>query len=190
MDLSAFYRDFIELTDRVLPTLPSSEQLVYMQIFSRTVAVGERRSRISYQKLGELTNLTWRTVKTAIGGLLSKGLITIEKIASPRVAQTYRITWPVDTKWLSELYRNPLLMLQTTGSGNVYQGLLERLTEEDKTLLRVLEETISPEEEANLRRMAMEKRGRDESIETKYRELLLLNHFGPDRLRKYTRRET
>lgn len=187
MELPLFYSKFIELTDRVLPAIHyPSDQLVYLQLFSRTIAAGETSCRISYKDLGDLTGLSVITIKTATRRLIDRGLLRITGQAAAKVAKTYEVLWSTDIKAISKMARHPTVLLRDSGAlGKAYESLLEKLTAADLELLEILSASLSLEEEQNLRKMARESLKSGENPEIKFKELVILTRFGPERLKKY-----
>lgn len=186
MDLATFYSRFIELADRILPALPPAEQIVFMQLFARTVAVDSQTCRLSYADLTHLTRLSIPTIKSALKNLMHKGCVRIVQIGSARQASSYEILWPQDIRQSSRLQREPSLLLKEMQvSGYVYDSLIDRLDAEDANLLDVTLSTIPAYREARLRKQAADHLRPGEDLEKKYRELVVLNSFGPMRLRKY-----
>lgn len=187
MELTLFYCKFIELTDRVLPALHyPSDQLVYLQFFSRTIAIDEKTCRISYKDLSDLTGLSVVTIKTATRRLVDHGILRIAGQAAAKVAKTYEVLWPSDIKNISKLQRNPAVLLKDSGAvGTSYESILDKLTPDDRELLEVLEGSLALDEEKNLRRMARETLKEGENPGIKFRELVVLTRFGPERLKKY-----
>lgn len=188
MELTQFYTRFIDLTDRVLPAIHHpSDQLVYLQLFSRTLAVGQRTCRISYRDLGELTGLSVVTVKTAIRRLLDQGILRIAVQAAAKVAQTYEVLWPSEEiRKRSRLERSPMVVLKESGAaGGAYEGIIGKLTPEDREMLEILEGSLTLEEEKRLRKMAKESLGVGDNPENKFREMIVMTRFGPERLKKY-----
>jgi DNA-binding Lrp family transcriptional regulator len=188
VELTLFYSKFIELTDRVLPALHyPSDQLVYLQFFSRTIAIDERTCRISYKDLSDLTGLSIVTIKTATRRLVDHGILRIAGEAAAKVAKTYEVLWPSDIKNIAtKLQRNPAVLLKDSGAvGTSYESILDKLTPDDRELLEVLEGSLLLDEEKNLRRMVRETLKEGENPATKFRELIVLTRFGPDRLKKY-----
>jgi hypothetical protein len=188
VELTLFYTRFIELTDRVLPAIRHpSDQLLYLQFFSRTIAVGEKTCRISYRDLSELTGLSVITIKTAVRRLIDHGILRIAESAAAKVAQTYEVLWPTEIKRLQRLERSPMVLLKESGAGGEhYEGILDKLTPEDKEILEILASSLPFEEEKRLRKMAREaalKAGQDPG--EKFKELIVLTQFGPERLKKY-----
>lgn len=187
MELPLFYSKFIELTDRVLPAIHyPSDQLVYLQFFSRTIAVGETACRISYKDLGDLTGLSIITIKTATRRLIDRGLLRITGQAAAKVAKTYEVLWNTDIKAISKMARNPVILLRDSGAiGNAYESILSKLTPADLELIEILSSSLSLQDEQALRRMAKETLKVGENPETKFKELVVLTRFGPERLKKY-----
>lgn len=64
-------------------------------------------------------------------------------------------------------------------------GIVARLDTRDKELLDIIMGDLTPEEIADYRRRAKEVLKPGESIDTKTQELVLLNKFGRERLKKY-----
>jgi len=185
MDLKDFYLKFIDLTDRVLPALPSAESSVCLHFFARTIAVGSETCRLSYSDLMQLTGRTVGTVKTAINGLIGKGIISIETKESPRSKRTYKFHYPSDIKKISGLQRDPMLLLKDFGGIYAYEGILNKLTQDDRELLEILRDSLSIEEIKKLRKMATDSLKAGENVEDKYNELIILTKFGPERLKRY-----
>lgn len=186
MDLTEFYRRFIELIDYIAPTLSSSEERIFSRIFARTIAEGKDYCDLSYQDLHNLTGLNILTIKRSIKKLILRDLISIIRPASPRIPQRYRILWPREFKRNPKLHRDPVLLLKEAyKEEGLYEGLLSKLTEDDKRLLQLLKETLSPAEETRLRSKAAKLLQGGENVEDKFQELIVLTKFGPDRLRKY-----
>jgi len=187
LELTQFYTRFIDLTDRVLPAIHyPSDQLIYLQLFSRTLAVGQRTCRISYRDLGELTGLSIITVKTGIRRLTDHGVLKVAVQSAARVAQTYEVLWPSELKKSQRLERSAMVLLKESGAaGGSYEGILDKLTAEDRELLEILKGTLPLEEEKRLRRMVQERLEEGGDAENKFMELIVMTKFGPERLRKY-----
>lgn len=187
MELTDFYAKFIELTDRVLPAIHNpSDQLVYLQFFSRTIAIGEKTCRISYKDLGDLTGLSTLTLKTAIRRLVDLGALRIVGEASAKIAKTYEVHWLSEVKRTSRLERSPMVALKESGgAGEAYNGILDKLTDTDKEMLDILISSLTLEEERNLRQVARTTVKDGDSSEQKFREVVVLSKFGPERLKKY-----
>jgi outer membrane translocation and assembly module TamA len=131
--------------------------------------------------------LSLRTIRTAVRRLTDHGILRITGPASAKVAQTYEVLWPTEIKRLQRLERSPMVLLKESGAGGEhYEGILEKLTPEDKEILEILASTLPFEEEKRLRKMAREaalKAGEDPG--KKFQELIVLTQFGPERLKKY-----
>jgi len=186
MDLAAFYSRFIDLADRILPALPPAEQTVFIQLFARTIAVDSQTCRLSYADWTHLTRLSIPTIKSALKNLQEKGCLRVVQIGSARQASSYEILWPQDIRQSIKLLREPTVLLKEMQvSGYTYESLIDRLDPDDANLLEVTLGTISADKEARLRKQAAEQVRPGEDPERKYRELVVLNSFGPMRLRKY-----
>ena len=131
--------------------------------------------------------MSLRTIRTAVRRLTDHGILRITGPASAKVAQTYEVLWPTEIKRLQRLERSPMVLLKESGAGGEhYEGILEKLTPEDKEILEILASTLPFEEEKRLRKMAREaalKAGEDPG--KKFQELIVLTQFGPERLKKY-----
>ena len=185
MDLAAFYARFIDLTDRVLPALHHpSDQIIFLQLFSRTIAVDQETCRLSYRDLSDLGGLSQATVKTSLRRLIDHGVVKVVGQASAKVAQTYQIIWPTELKRMARLQRHPNVLLKETGIGYT-ESILEQLSEEDREVLDLLKSTMPLEDEKFLRRQAAETAAVGQAPEDKYLELIVLTKFGPERLKKY-----
>lgn len=186
MDLTDLFVKQVQLFDYILPTLPSSEQLIFSQIFARTILVGETKCNISYLQLSELTRQSVLTVKRAIKSLLNHGLIREVSPPRARIPTTYEIILPKEIKSTQKYHRDPILLLKQTGLDKAqYQGILERLTDEDKDLLNIIRISLTSDEETRLRHFALSSLKEGEDPEIKFKEVIVLTKFGPQRLSRY-----
>lgn len=185
MDLSIFYTQFIEVTDRILPALPHpSDQIIYLQLFSRTIAIDEKTCRLPYRDISELTGLSAITVRTSLRRLIDLGLLRIAQNPGPRTASIYELLWPVTINRYARLQRHPHIALKDIG--NIpHENLLNQLTPEDREIFEILKGSLTLEEEKNIKTQASLTIKNGESINTKFDELIILTKFGPERLRKY-----
>lgn len=187
LDLAVFFKSFINLTDRVLPALGSaSEMIVFLHLFSHTIAVGETECRQSYSMLASLTKLNTRTVQKSIRALIAAGLITVVEPGSAKRPAIYRVHFPHEMTRITRIQRDPEFILQEAGEKDyVVTGLLSVLEPFDRERLKAQIEALTAEQEAEFRRRAQEMLLPGENIEDKFQELVLLKKFGPDRIRKY-----
>lgn len=187
INLSDFFKLFINLTDRVLPSLSSTpEMIVYLHFFSHSLAVGEDTCRKSYKMLSDLTKLSPLTVKTAVRGLIGKGLLTIVKPGAAKSPATYRVHFPHELSRITRLQRDPDFILHEAGSkDHTTAGIIAMLDPFDRERLMTIIATLTEEQAAELRRKAQEMARPGDDPETKFHELVLLKKFGPDRIRKY-----
>ena len=187
LDLNKYYTQSIHLTDRIMPSLQPSEQLVLLQIFSRTVGVGEDNCRLSHAILAELTGFGLRTIQNALKSLIDKGLITVVSPGKANTPSVYRFEFPVERQKLTRYQRDPEYILGESKLGGVKTtGIVARLDARDKEMLDIIMAELSPEEFSDYRRKAKEVLKPGESLDTKIQELVLLNKFGSERLKKYT----
>lgn len=163
-----------------------ADQLIYLQLFSRTLAVGEKKCRISHKDLGVLTGLSLPTVKTAIRRLVDLGALTVVGEPAAKTAKTYEFHWLSEVRKTSRLERSPMVVLKESGvAGDIYSGILNSLTSTDKEMLDVIIGALTLEEEKNLRRMAAANTKDGDNPQVKFKETVVLSKFGPERLRKY-----
>lgn len=111
LDINKYYTQSIHLTDRIMPSLQPSEQLVLLQIFSRTVGVGEDNCRLSYSVLAELTGFGLRTIQNALKSLIDKGLVTVVSPGKANTPSTYRFEFPTERQKLTRHQRDPEYIL-------------------------------------------------------------------------------
>lgn len=181
------YKGLINITDRVLPSLSSpSTQVVCLQFFARTIAVGEPDCKMSYQMMVDLTRLSITTVKNSIKELCEMGMLSVVSAGSARTPARYKFVLPKEMTRNTRYQRDPDFLLRDAGEEtHQVQGLVALLDDRDKELLQIQIESLTPEEEATLRRKALAEKDAHEDAEVKFKELVLLKKFGPDRLRKY-----
>ncbi len=185
-DLNDFYRSFIDLTDRILPTLTTAEQLVYLQMFSRSIGHGQKTCRLSYRDLAELTGQAIQTIKTAIEGLIKRGYLEIETQAGPRSARTYRIKVPpMGISKLTRLQRDVSDLGLIKEQEPQYDDIVDRLTPDDKEYLGILLKSLPPEKEAKYREKALKEAKEGEDVYRQFIKIVVMNEFGPLRLSKY-----
>jgi hypothetical protein len=189
IDLIDFHRKFIDLTDWVLPALPTpAEKILFLQIFSRTIAAGVNHCTLSYTDLTNITGLARASVKNALVKLQDKGFLLVTKKfdRATASAQSYEIAWPAEPHRLQRHKREGKLMLRST-SAYPYADIIQRLTPGDRELLDMMVKALDSIEEASLRRQAMDNLLPEQSAEEKFLELVAVSKFGPHKLRQYER---
>lgn len=186
LNMIEFYRDFITLTDIILPTLSPSEALVLIQLFSRSIAVDESDIKISLTKISKLTQLTLPTIVKALDSLTAKGILSVVSDQIGRKSKIYRLTIKKDSfAPISKVSRDPLAMLQTAGVP-AYVGILDKLTPEDNKLATMLMMNLEPEEHQRYETQArLEGFKRPDDINRRIKELVVIDRFGKERLHKY-----
>ena len=187
IDYREVYSMCLDLVDHVLPALEPSQQVIYNQMFWRSLAVGQDYCRLSYRELGELTGLSIFTIKSAIKSLIERGLLSVITEASPRVSKSYRVFLPPELKKKNRLHRDKeILMREPLDQAAVpSESILDKLTPDDRLLLDTIIDTLPSVEAANLRQVVSSTLKPGEDLERKYRELVLRTKFGPARLKKY-----
>lgn len=187
MDLELLFKRFIDLTDRVLPAIRNpAAQLIYLQLYSRTLAAGQSRCKIPLKELADLTGTSIITVQSALKQLDKMKLINVMKPAAPKATKVYEVFWSQDIQKKSAMQRHPMVVLKESGfGGTTYDNILDRLTPEDQELVEILTDALTFEDEKNLLRMAKESCQPGDDPAKKFRELVVLTRFGPERLRRY-----
>lgn len=191
-----FYKDFITLSDRVLPNLKPAEQSIYSQFFARTIAIGQQTIKLSYRDLVKLTGLSPATITRALKTLDQKKAV---KIYSPpivddkrRIQQgsSYKVVWPPPLSLLSSnsLVREANTVLRDLGSvGSAYDGILNKLTAKDMSLLEITAKNLSSDKIQQYRRIAELNARSGEDFEKRYLECVLKGEFGRERLEEMIR---
>jgi hypothetical protein len=191
MNIHEMWEFFIDLTDKVLPTLSSSEQAVYTQLFSNTVAVGRDSCSLSLSRLSVLTGgLSTTTISTALDSLESRGYVRKTKGTQKRDVNSYEVPWPVEVKTLHKFRRDPRVLMKSLNiDEGVYDGVIGRLDKDDRELLDIIIRDLDRDKENYYRKQAKMYAKPGENLKMKFEECVMLAEFGPMRLKKYTQRE-
>lgn len=179
-----FYKHFIDMVDRILPTMPPSVQTIFVQVFARTYAVGEETCSLSYQDYANLTNLSVKGVRNALTYLEDRGIIIPVTQGSRKAPKTYRIYWPKELTNVSRYARDTKVLLRDLGAQD-YGNILERLSSEDKEALYFVKESLPPDELAALKMQARKLLREGENEDDKLLELIFLKKIGPAIRQKY-----
>lgn len=184
-----FYKKYLELNDKILPTLSPTAQVVMNLLFSRTIGEGKQMCQLSHDNIHALTNLHIKTIRKAIEQCVKKGYTEVIERSDLTKAYSYKIIWPTsflnDPKMI-KFYRSPNLMLKEMGVEEMrYKNIVDRLTDDDRELLEILRRSLTSKEEAFLRKQAIKTKLTEEDTENTFLELIVLTRFGPERLRKY-----
>jgi DNA-binding transcriptional MocR family regulator len=85
--------------DVLLPTLSASAQVVYLQLYRLSYGHGRKTCRIGHPRLAERTHLSQSTVRSALGQLEKRGLVTVReyKFGGAEQGTTYEIHLPAET---------------------------------------------------------------------------------------------
>ena len=89
-DKSLFFNFYNEMSDELLPTLNSSEQVLYHRLFRLSYGFNRNYCTVSQSALEDRTNLSRNTIRTAMQSLIKEGLIRIIE-SNNRASTTYRV---------------------------------------------------------------------------------------------------
>lgn len=186
MDLTEFYRKFIDLTDRILPALPSqAEKQIFLQLFARSLAVGETSCQLSHQDYHDLTGLSVPSIRKALHDLQAKGIVRIVAKGSAHSKASYELLWPQTVGTVSRLQREPRVLLKDLGvDQGAYTGIVTKLSAEDREVLNVIVQALPSDKEARYREMARAMKNAEDP-QMNFLEVVVLSEFGPQRLRRY-----
>lgn len=172
----------IYFTDFLCPTLSPAEQTIALQIFSRTIAVGQDACRISHKDIARLTGLSDITVRKAIRSLLNAGILVMVGESRPKSASTYKIKVPLNLPQTFKIQRNPYLLFKEEGEASAEAY---KLTPEGKDVLDVIKNSLSSSEMSDIYRAAQEELGKNENLEGKVDAIIIRRYFSEEKKKKY-----
>jgi hypothetical protein len=200
LDLQDFWQKFIFFTDFVAPALSAPEQVICMHAISRTVAVGKAEFSLSLLKLAKLSGFTVLTVQRALARLQERRIIVpaipekAKDADKKRVRKihinTYRVELPtlplVTLNKVPQRYPHKLLV-ELGGKAPWAPGVVPRLNDEDRKLLDMMIRGLARERRFRYMELAQSKAQPGQDVELLFKEEVLLNEFGKQRLEPYFR---
>jgi hypothetical protein len=195
-DLEDFRAQYIYFTDRVLPSLPPSEQALLNHIFSRSIAEGREIVRLSLEDMKALTAIkTTNSIRKALAGLKERNLISVASNQTRKTAKGYRIIIPSEEATehklakASTIVRDPVAVSQTmdgiTQAESTEVGIVDKLSVEDREALETIIKTLSGSELERMQRAARRGMKPGDNFDKRLREVVVMTRFGRDRLSKY-----
>ena len=195
-DLDDFRAQYIYFTDRVLPSLPPSEQALLNHIFSRSIAEGREIVRLSLEDLKALTAIkTTNSIRKALAGLKERNLIAVASNQTRKTAKGYRIIIPseeaieLNGRRGSIIVRDPVAVSQAMDgiiqTKNKEEGIVDKLSVEDREALETIIRTLSGSELERMQRAARRGMKPGDNFDKRLREVVVMTRFGRDRLSKY-----
>ena len=172
----------------------AATQFVYLVLVWHAYSRGWDCVRIALSDLGGKTGPTRNTIRTCVRRLEALGLI-VRLGYSTKTAETYRVLLPCDVQgpWGAAKPTTTLESLQSSGVGRVVDDQISRLTEDGRHALAALKDSLPPAEKAKTRaRAVILAKGRMggeacsiEDVDRAEMEILLMEQFGPERLREF-----
>lgn len=93
IEKSLFFSFYNEISDSLLPTLETAEQVLYARLFRLSYGFNRNYCTVSQPLLQERTGLSRNTVRTSLQSLLKKELIAVVD-SGKHISTTYRIFLP------------------------------------------------------------------------------------------------
>ena len=195
MRLAEIIKHLLYITEQAKNSIPPLEKSIYLQVFVNTALMGRATTRLSYGDISALEKVrSPRTIQAAISDLTARGLISEAVTRKGKRASEYRLVELKDSD-LDPILINKTREIVSVLSGvpieeggekeNIYVGIVQRLSPEDRELLEAIISSLTPAEEERLVSMAKNTLKPGESLNIKLREMAVATKFGPNRLRKY-----
>ncbi len=170
----------------------AATRLVYVMLVWHAYSRGWDFVRISLSDLEQKTGLVKNTIRAATKRLEALGLIVRLGYAT-KTAETYRVLLPSDVPGPWGTARPATALASLPVVGRVHDDPLSRLTDEGRRTLGVVKGNLSPIAKAKIRTravaLAKERSGGEpcsiEDVDRIEDEIILLESFGPDRLREF-----
>lgn len=201
VDFREHWKQYIHLVYNIKPELTPSEASVCDLFFAKTASLGIDEVQMSQREIAAYTNLTERTVKTVIENLIALQILTVISNSGKRSSKRYRFTLPYSinrplnkkhTKdYLIPKKINPDDLLRAIeGINEEYINIIDMLNEEGRKQLDSIIKNLPEAKKMEYRRVAAELLKPGESLDKKFREVVLTNEFGPVRIKEYTKPAT
>lgn len=167
-------RLYQEMMERVVPYLTPAEQSVYQRLFYLSHGQETEHVAIRYEDLARVCNLSLSVVQRAIKTLKAKKLV--------------KTTW--QQKSPMTFFVSVLSLAPRSARKLVFQhSIYDQFSPEDRDLFLTCKRSINPKRMRELEDEAREwlsERGMEGALLTdKLDELIMRQHFGPERVKKY-----
>lgn len=170
----------------MLRILSSSERIVYLCFFTRSVLMGTDTFQYPISDIIFDSGISEATVKRSLKVLIQKKLLSVTKDADYQAPKTYRInitlTFDIDqkdgetTKCVPEGERD-----------FIYDGISELIDDEGRRLLSLIIKNV--EKDKDLRKyyigITLRNLKKGEDIEKKFLDVVITHEFGPIRAKAY-----
>lgn len=180
-----------------------SVQLVYLALWSRSRAnpqisgvPSEETCSVTQEDLSRQLGLGRRTVQRALQALQALDLVSGVSPGGGRCPAVYRLSLPQGVRqmmWQRTSEADPGIEGKRDPDGGAGEEWQNRLTSDDRALLEALVDGLSESErselahEAHRRLAAFTMEPTAEQVATETARLVMMRHFGPERLKKYWR---
>lgn len=173
----------VYMTDFLFETLRASEQAIVLQVFSRTLAVGEDSCRLSLKDFEDLTGMAESTVRRSVATLKKRGILQVLDEHTAKLAKSYRLLIPTNYPQKHRIQRNPHLLFRKEGAPAA--GPRYTLTDNGKVVLETIRESLGESELADIHRLAKMEMVSGEKLEDKVDEIIIRRYFSEEKKRKY-----